>query len=96
VDDRGHRREHKAIARRRLAVRIERIRCVDQHVLADIREKSIANHRAQSFDMLMRQLMDTLSNPIATPGFTGPDKLVCRIGERDGMDCRSDGEQWRV
>jgi hypothetical protein len=41
----------------------------------------------------MRQLMDTLSNPIATPGFTGPEKHVGRIGERDGMDCRSDGEQ---
>ena len=34
----------------------------------------------------MRQLMDTLSNPIATPGFTGPEKHVGRIGERDGMD----------
>lgn len=36
---------------------------------------------------------DTLSDPIATSGCTGPEKHVGRIGERDGMDCRSDGEQ---
>ncbi len=43
----------------------------------------------------MRQLVDTPSNLIATPGFTGPEKHVGRIGERDGMDCRNDGERAR-
>ena len=42
--------------------------------------------RLPSEDMLMRQLVDTPSNLIATPGFTGPEKHVGRIGERDGMD----------
>jgi hypothetical protein len=51
VDDRSHRREHKAIPRRRLAVQIERVRGIDQDVLADISEKAVADDGAQSFDI---------------------------------------------